>query len=296
MTERHVKVSTDRFRIRPDRRLHLRRFDPAETSPFGSKAEALDRMAEDLDRLSTLQELLYAENRFAALVVLQGMDASGKDSAVKHVMSGMNPQGTNVVSFKAPSTEELDHNFLWRIGRALPARGHIGVFNRSHYEEVLVARVHPEIFDRERLPADLVTKNIWHERFEDIRAFERHLTRNGTVVRKFFLHASKDEQRQRFLKRLDDPAKNWKFSLADVRERDRWNDYMRAYEDMLAATSTDDAPWYVVPADHKWFAHLLIAQVIVETLQSLDLAWPKPTPAQQRELAAARRQLGGKRR
>ena len=296
MTERHVKVSTDRFRIRPDRRLHLRRFDPAETSPFGSKAEALDRMAEDLDRLSTLQELLYAENRFAALVVLQGMDASGKDSAVKHVMSGMNPQGTNVVSFKAPSTEELDHNFLWRIGRALPARGHIGVFNRSHYEEVLVARVHPEIFDRERLPADLVTKNIWHERFEDIRAFERHLTRNGTVVRKFFLHASKDEQRQRFLKRLDDPAKNWKFSLADVRERDRWNDYMRAYEDMLAATSTDDAPWYVVPADHKWFAHLLFAQVIVETLQSLDLAWPKPTPAQQRELAAARRQLGGKRR
>jgi PPK2 family polyphosphate:nucleotide phosphotransferase len=296
MTGRHVKVSTDRFRIRPERRLHLRRFDPAETRPFGSKAEASDRMAEDLDRLSTLQELLYAENRFAALVVLQGIDASGKDSAVKHVMSGMNPQGTNVVSFKAPSTEELDHNFLWRIGRALPARGHIGVFNRSHYEEVLVARVHPEILDRERLPADLVTKNIWHERFEDIRAFERHLTRNGTVVRKFFLHVSKDEQRQRFLKRLDDPAKNWKFSLADVRERDRWNDYMRAYEDMLAATSTDDAPWYVVPADHKWFAHLLIAQVIVETLQSLDLAWPKPTPAQHRELAAARRQLGGKRR
>ncbi len=286
-----MTLKTDRFRVTPGSKVKLRRFDPAETAPFRSKDEAADRIEKDLGRLFKLQELLYAEDRWAVLLVLQGMDASGKDSAIEHVMRGLNPQGTNVVSFKVPSVEELDHNFLWRVSRALPARGHIGVFNRSHYEEVLVVRVHPDILDRARLPEDLVTKRVWQERFDDINAFERHLARNGTLIRKFFLHVSQDEQRQRFLARLDDPAKNWKFSLGDVQERDRWDDYQRAYEEMLAATSTEQAPWYVVPADHKWFAHLLIARVVAEALESLGLAFPRPTPAQRRELSQARRKL-----
>ncbi len=288
-----MSLKTDRFRIAPGSKVRLRRFDPAGTAPFESKSEVNGHIEKDLGRLANLQELLYAGNRWALLVVLQGMDASGKDSAIKHVMRGLNPQGTTVVSFKVPSVEEINHTFLWRIERALPARGDIGVFNRSHYEEVLVVRVHPDILDRQRLPEALVTKRLWRERFEDINAFERHLARNGTVVRKFFLHVSKEEQRRRFLERLDDSAKNWKFSLGDVQERDRWNDYMRAYEEMLGATSTDDAPWYVVPADHKWFAHLVIARVIVETLASLDLTFPKPAPAQRKELDEARRQLEG---
>ena len=222
------------------------------------------------------------------------MDAAGKDSVIKHVMSGLNPQGTTVASFKAPSSHELAHDFLWRVNAELPERGAIGVFNRSHYEEVLVVRVHPEFLDRQHLPAELVTPKIWEQRYEDINAYERHLMRGGTVIRKFFLHVSREEQRRRFLERLDEPAKNWKFSLADAQERERWGDYMTAYEEMLAATSTKHAPWYVIPADHKWFTHLAVARIIIEALEGLGLAFPQPDASQVRDLKLARRHLAGR--
>ena len=225
------------------------------------------------------------------LLIFQAMDAAGKDSAIKHVMSGLNPQGTDVHSFKRPSEEELDHDYLWRSVKALPERGRIGIFNRSHYEEVLVVRVHPEILERQKLPAPLVTRRLWRERFEDINAFERHLSRNGVVIRKFFLHVSKAEQRRRFLERLDDPAKNWKFSAGDLDERDRWRDYMRAYEDVLSQTSTDEAPWFIVPADHKWFTRVVIADLVVDALQSLKLALPKLSKEEESARAAARERL-----
>lgn len=288
-----MKVHADRFLVNPGDRVRLRRFDPADTRPFHAKEQVEGRLAGDIGRLSHLQEFLYAEQRWALLLVFQAMDAAGKDSVVKHVMSGLNPQGTTVASFKAPGTHELAHDFLWRVNAQLPERGAIGVFNRSHYEEVLVVRVHPELLDRQRLPAELVTGKIWEQRYEDINAFERHLARNGTVIRKFFLHVSKEEQRRRFLDRLDDPAKNWKFSMADVQERDRWGDYMAAYEEMLSATSTKQAPWYVIPADHKWFTHLAVAQIIVEALEALGLAFPEPDAAQAQELRSARRHLAG---
>jgi PPK2 family polyphosphate:nucleotide phosphotransferase len=219
------------------------------------------------------------------------MDAAGKDSTIEHVMSGVNPQGCQVFSFKAPSAEELDHDFLWRTHLRTPERGRIGVFNRSYYEEVLVVRVHPEILAGERLPEELVSKDIWDERFEDINAFERYLARNGTVIRKFFLNVSKEEQRKRFLDRLDEPEKNWKFSAADVKERESWDKYMAAYEDVLGHTSSQHAPWYVIPADRKWFARLAVAEIVVDTLKSLDLAFPRVTPAKKAELLAARRLL-----
>lgn len=287
-----MHIDTSRFKVKPGRTVRLNRFDPGDTAPFGSnKDDAVVHTEKDVERLFRLQELLYAENRWAVLVVLQGMDAGGKDSAIKHVMRGLNPQGTRVASFKTPSSEELAHDYLWRVVRELPARGSIGVFNRSHYEEVLIAKVHPEIIERQGLPDALLTNDLWKERYEDINGFERHLARNGTVIRKFFLHVSKEEQRRRFLDRLDDPAKNWKFSLADVKERNFWRDYMRAYQDMLSATNTRRAPWYVVPADHKWFAHLVIARVIIEAFESLDLAFPQASPAQRKQLVEARRQL-----
>ncbi len=286
-----MKVNDKRFRVKPDSHVRLRRWDPADTRPFDSKADIDARLEKDLQRLFHLQELLYAERRWALLIVFQAMDAAGKDGAIKHVMSGLNPQGTTVASFKVPSSHELAHDFLWRVNAALPERGMIGVFNRSHYEEVLAVRVHPEFLEAQRLAESLVTKRLWDERFEDINAFERHLARNGTVIRKFFLHVSKQEQRRRFLERLDDPAKNWKFSLADVRERDWWDDYVRAYEDMLAATSTDEAPWYIIPADHKWFAHLAIAQMIIEALEGLDLAFPEPSADEKKTLVLAKRHL-----
>ena len=287
-----MKVNAARFLVPPGSKVHLRRFEPADTRPFDTKDQVDGRLAKDIARLSRLQELLYAEQRWSLLLVFQAMDAAGKDSVVKHVMSGLNPQGTTVASFKAPSSHELAHDFLWRVNGELPERGRIGVFNRSHYEEVLVVRVHPELLDKERLPAELVTRKLWEQRYEDINAFERHLARSGTVIRKFFLHVSKEEQRRRFLERLDDPAKNWKFSAADVRERDRWGDYMAAYEEMLAATSTKHAPWHVIPADHKWFTHLAVARIIIEALEGLGLAFPEPDAAQTRDLRLARRHLG----
>jgi PPK2 family polyphosphate:nucleotide phosphotransferase len=235
-----------------------------------------------------MQDKLYAQDRWAVLLVFQAMDAAGKDSTIKHVLSGVNPQGVEVSSFKAPSSEELDHDFLWRHACRLPGRGSIGIFNRSHYEEVLIARVHPELLEAERLPRELVTRRIWNERYEDINVFERHLARNGTVIRKFFLHVSRQEQKKRLLKRLDDPDKNWKFSETDVRERGRWKEYMRAYEEMIAATSRSWAPWYVVPADKKWFTQLVVADVIVRTLEELDLSYPKVDRRKRLELAGVR--------
>jgi PPK2 family polyphosphate:nucleotide phosphotransferase len=289
-----MKVNADRFLVNPDSKVRLRRLDPADTRPFDAKEQVDGRLARDLARLFHLQDLLYAERRWSLLLVFQAMDAAGKDSVIKHVMSGVNPQGTTVASFKTPSTSELAHDFLWRVNGKLPERGAIGVFNRSHYEEVLVVRVHPELLDKERLPAGLVTRKIWEQRYEDINAFERHLARSGTVIRKFFLHVSKEEQRRRFLERVDDPAKNWKFSMADARERERWGDYMAAYEEMLSATSTKHAPWYVIPADHKWFTHMAVARIIIEALEGLGLAFPEPDAEQVRELRLARRRLEGR--
>jgi PPK2 family polyphosphate:nucleotide phosphotransferase len=284
-------LNLKRFRVKPGRRVDLRDYDPGDTAPFDDKQHAGERLQRGIERLVELQELLYAEHRWAVLLIFQAMDAAGKDSAIKHVMSGLNPQGTEVTSFKRPSDEELDHDYLWRSAKALPERGRIGIFNRSHYEEVLVVRVHPEILQRQRLPAPLVTKRIWRERCEDINAFERYLSRNGVLIRKFFLHVSKAEQRRRFLERLDDPAKHWKFSAGDLDERACWRDYMRAYEEVLTETSTDEAPWFVVPADHKWFTHIVIADLVVEALQSLDLAVPALPESEARALAKARRRL-----
>jgi len=284
-------LNLKRFLVKPGRRVDLRDYDSGDTAPFDDKKHAGERLQRGIERLVELQELLYAEHRWAVLLIFQAMDAAGKDSAIKHVMSGLNPQGTEVTSFKRPSDEELDHDYLWRSAKALPERGRIGIFNRSHYEEVLVVRVHPEILQRQRLPAPLVTKRIWRERFEDINAFERHLSRNGVLIRKFFLHVSKAEQRRRFLERLDDPAKHWKFAAGDLDERACWRDYMRAYEEVLSETSTDEAPWFIVPADHKWFTRIVIADLVVEALQSLDLAVPALPEEEARALAKARRRL-----
>ena len=284
-------MNTNRFRVRPGEKVDLRRYDPADTGPFKNKQLAVGRLDAGLKRLIALQERLYARDRWALLLIFQAMDAAGKDSAIKHVTSGLNPQGTQVFSFKRPSEEELDHDYLWRSVKSLPERGRIGIFNRSYYEEVLVVRVHPEILVREKLPASLVTRRVWSERYEDINAFERYLSRNGILIRKFFLHVSKDEQRRRFLQRLDEPSKNWKFAAADLEERDRWDDYMRAYEQALSKTSTKHAPWFIIPADHKWFTRLAIAELVAEALESLDLAFPKLSKEQLEALAEARKRL-----
>ena len=276
------------FQVRDGKRFRLASMDPGDTGGFDSKRKSQAHLARAIRLLGELQEKLYAQDRWALLLILQAMDAAGKDSTIKHVMSGVNPQGCQVYSFKAPSDEELDHDFMWRTTCRLPERGRIGIFNRSYYEEVLVVRVHPEILARERLPARLMTRDLWRERYEDINAFERYLTRNGTIVRKFFLHVSPEEQRERFLERLDEPEKNWKFSLADVRERNHWADYMNAYEAMIRHTSTADAPWYVVPADHKWFTRLVVVSAILEALAPLELALPTVEPDRLKELEAAR--------
>src|SRR5256885_4329998 len=244
-------MNLGRFRVRPGHKVKLRRYDPADTRPFKNEEKAGDLLTRGIERLVALQERLYAQDRWAVLLIFQAMDAAGKDSAIEHVMSGLNPQGTQVFSFKRPSDEELDHDYLWRAVKALPERGRIGIFNRSYFEEVLVVRVRPEILDGEKLPASLVTRHVWKNRYEDINAFERHLARNGTIIRKFFLHVSKEEQRRRLLERLEDPSKNWKFQAGDLAERDRWDDYMKAYEEALSKTSTTHAPWFVIPADHK---------------------------------------------
>ena len=284
-------MQIDRFRVRPGDRTALKRERPNHTGPFSDKKAARKHLDKGVERLDGLQDQLYAQGEHALLLIFQGMDASGKDSAIEHVMSGVNPQGTDVHAFKQPSSEELAHDYLWRAAKALPARGRIGIFNRSHYEEVIVVRVHPEWLGAQRLPAERVTPTIWDERLEDINEFERHLWRNGTTIRKFFLHVSRAEQRRRMLERLDDPAKNWKFSEGDLGERRKWKAYRSAYEKALAATSTKHAPWYVIPADHKWFAHALIADVIVDALEGLDLSFPDLSPADRARLARARRAL-----
>jgi len=280
------------FLATPGRKFRLKDHDPGATPGYKEKEEGQKRLEKGIEQMRELQERLYAQDRWALLLIFQAMDAAGKGSTIEHVMSGVNPAGCQVFSFKAPSSEELDHDFLWRTSRCLPERGRIGVFDRSYYEEVLIVRVHPEILERQKLPARLVTKGIWKERFEDINTHERHLARNGIVVRKFFLNVSKAEQRKRFLARLDEPDKNWKFALGDLKVREQWGQYQRAYEEMIAATSTEHAPWYVIPADHKWFLRMAVADVIVDTLQSLKLRYPEVTPQQKKELAEARRLLG----
>jgi PPK2 family polyphosphate:nucleotide phosphotransferase len=276
------------FRVPDGASFRLKDFDPAETLGLKSKEHAHETLEHGIARLCDLQEKLYAQDRWAVLVILQGMDAAGKDSTIKHVMSGLNPQGCSVTSFKAPSAEDLDHDFLWRATRSLPERGKIGIFNRSYYEEVLVARVHPEILSREKLPPDLVSGKIWQWRFEDINAYERYLSRNGIVVLKFFLNVSKKEQKRRFLERLDEPEKNWKFSASDVLERQHWNEYMGAYEEMIRNTSTERAPWYVVPADHKWFTRVVVAEALIHVLDKLNLSFPKVDAEKRKDLKRAR--------
>jgi PPK2 family polyphosphate:nucleotide phosphotransferase len=281
-----------RTRIDHPKRFRLADVDPADTHGIDlDKEAAKQQLADDVERLRDLQERLYAEHRWAVLVVLQGMDASGKDGIIKHAMSGLNPLGCEVHAFKRPSDEELDHDFLWRAAKRLPARGRIGIFNRSHYEEVLVVRVHPELIERQKLPAGLVTRHIWERRFDDIVAFERMLAHNGCLVLKFFLHISREEQRRRFLERLEEPGKRWKFSMDDINERKRWDRYMAAYEDMIRATSHSDGRWHVVPADHKPFARLVVAGAIVKALDRLDLAFPKAKGKELMELKKVERAL-----
>jgi len=277
------------FRIDNPEKFKLADHDCADTGGLDiEKAEAKAMLVEGVQRLAALQEKLYAQDRWSVLVVFQAMDAAGKDSAIKHVMSGINPQGCQVHSFKRPSSEELDHDFLWRIAKALPERGRIGIFNRSHYEDVLIARVHPEVLASARLPAPLMSKDIWGERFKSIRAFERHLLRNGTLILKFFLHVSKEEQRKRFMARLDEPGKRWKFEMNDVTERKSWDRYMHAYEQAIRETSRPDAPWYVIPADNKPFARLAIAQAIGDAVEELDLDFPKVQGKALKELERVR--------
>jgi PPK2 family polyphosphate:nucleotide phosphotransferase len=289
----------DLFRVPPGNKLRLKNRDPGwaqtkELKRLGKdkiKKRAHAVLTHSLEDLAEAQELLYADDRFAVLIVLQAMDAAGKDGTIKHVMSGVNPQGCQVFSFKKPSAEDLDHNFLWRYMKCLPERGRIGIFNRSYYEDVLVVKVHPELLDTQRLPPGKRGKAFWQNRYDDINAFERHLVRNGTVILKFFLHVSKKEQKRRFLERLDRSEKNWKFSAADIFERGFWDQYMEAYEDALRATSTDVAPWYVVPADHKWITRAVVSDIVTTTICSIDLHYPEVTEEQRKALAKARKQL-----
>ena len=279
------------FLVENGKHFRLKDYDPGETRGLKSREDAIELLQRGIHQMTELQDRLYAQDRWALLVMFQAMDAAGKDSAIKHVMSGVNPQGCEVHAFKEPSAEELDHDYLWRASEVLPRRGHIGIFNRSYYEEVLVVRLHDKILKSERLPHPLVTKHIWAERFEDIARFERYLTRNGIVIRKFFLNVSKEEQKRRFVERLKEPSKNWKLSPSDVRERERWDDYQNAYEEMIAHTASDYAPWYVVPADNKWFTRLVVAEVVIETMEKLKLRYPKLDATQRRELKAAMARL-----
>jgi PPK2 family polyphosphate:nucleotide phosphotransferase len=283
---------TKRFRIDNPAKFRLSDYDPDDSEGLTKdKSEAKAMLAEGVQQLVGLQEKLYADDRWSVLIILQAMDAAGKDSVVEHVMSGLNPQGVQVHSFKQPSAEELDHDFLWRAARNLPERGRIGIFNRSYYEEVLVVRVHPELLERQKLPKSLNGKDLWQQRFDDICAFERHLTRNGTRILKFFLHVSKEEQRKRFLDRIDEPAKRWKFSMADVAERKFWDKYQDAYEDMIRHTSQPEAPWFVVPADHKWFTRMVVAGALVQELQALGVDFPKVEGKALKELQEAGKAL-----
>ena len=281
------------FRVSDGGKFRLKDIDPDDTAGYGDedKPKAKEALNEGVQALAELQDRLYAQDRWALLLIFQAMDAAGKDGAIKHVMSGVNPQGCQVFSFKAPTSEDLDHDYLWRCMKALPERGRIGIFNRSYYEETLVVRVHPDFLDSQKVPRERITKNVWKERFEDIRNFERYLDHNGVVVRKFFLHVSNQEQRRRFIERVDNPEKNWKFSSGDAAERKHWKAYMEAYEDTIRRTATDYAPWYVVPADNKWFTRIVVAAAVIETLDSLDLAYPKVGKKKLEELAAIRQSL-----
>jgi PPK2 family polyphosphate:nucleotide phosphotransferase len=285
------------FRVTNGDKFRLKDIDPDDT--LGLKAQdklkAKESLAEGVQVLAELQDKLYAQDKWAVLLVFQAMDAAGKDGAIKHVMSGVNPQGCQVYSFKAPTSEDLDHDYLWRCMKVLPNRGHIGIFNRSYYEETLVVRVHPELLAKQKLPPKLITRKIWKDRFRDIRCFERYLTNNGIAVCKFFLHVSKKEQKQRFLERLQNPEKNWKFSAADMNERGFWDEYHEAYEDMIRNTAAKHAPWYVVPADNKWFTRLVVAAAVIDTLADLKLSYPKVGKEKLKELAAAKRVLLAKR-
>jgi PPK2 family polyphosphate:nucleotide phosphotransferase len=287
-----IQKYTHPFRITSGKGFQLKDFDPGDTRGLRmDKGEAAELLQRGTQWLAEEQDMLYAQDRWSLLLVFQAMDAAGKDSTIKHVMSGVNPQGCRVSSFKQPSQEDLDHDFLWRYVRRLPERGQIGIFNRSYYEEVLVVRVHEDILKRQKLPPQVMGKRIWDERLADIAHFEGYLTRQGVVVLKFFLNLSREEQKKRFMKRLDTPEKNWKFSASDVHERRYWRDYMRSFEDAIRATASEHAPWYVVPADNKWFTRLVVAAAIVEAVEQLDLAYPKVSAEQKKELAAAREEL-----
>lgn len=282
-----------RYRVTDGSKFRLKHVDPEDTMGLNAedKPRAKEALANGVQALAELQDKLYAQDRWALLLIFQAMDAAGKDGAIKHVMSGVNPQGCQVYSFKAPSAEELDHDYLWRAMKALPNRGDIGIFNRSYYEETLVVRIHPEFLAKQKLPPQLVTKRIWDERFQDIRAFERYLSRNGVMVRKFFLHVSKKEQKRRFIERLENPDKNWKFSAADMSEREFWDDYQKCYEDVIRNTATKDSPWFVVPADNKWFTRVVVAAAIIDALAEMNLAYPEVDQDKLKELNAAKRRL-----
>jgi PPK2 family polyphosphate:nucleotide phosphotransferase len=282
------------FRVSKGKHFHLKDVDPSDTLGFNKNADksrAKKTLTTGITALAALQDKLYAQDKWAVLLIFQAMDAAGKDGAIKHVMSGINPQGCQVFSFKSPSPGELDHDYLWRCMKCLPNRGNIGIFNRSYYEEVLVVRVHPQFLASQRIPPQLLGKKIWTERFEDIRNFEQYLGRNGVLVRKFFLHVSKKEQKRRFLERIDNPMKNWKFSSTDATERDSWDKYMEAYQEMIRETATKHAPWYVVPADNKWFTRVIVAAAVIEALADLDLAYPRVDGEKMKELAAAKIRL-----
>ena len=281
------------YRVTNGKKFKLKDVDPNDTGETTSedKERAKELLEKGVEVLAELQDILYAQDQWSILLIFQAMDAAGKDGAIKHVMSGINPQGCQVFSFKSPSTEDLNHDFMWRCLKCLPERGRIGIFNRSYYEETLVVRVHPEFLAKQKIPQKLLTKDIWEDRYEDIRNIEHYLTRNGVVIRKFFLHVSAGEQKKRFLERLDNPAKNWKFSSNDARERGFWKEYMKAYEDMICNTATDDAPWYVVPADNKWFTRVVVAAAVIDALDSLDLRYPEVGEAQLKELAVAKKEL-----
>ena len=289
----HSRKITTPFRVVKGKDFRLKDTDPGDTLAFTDKDKkrAKEALAMGVQALTELQDKLYAQDKWALLLIFQAMDAAGKDGVIKHVMSGVNPQGCQVFSFKSPSAEELDHGYLWRCMKVSPSRGHIGIFNRSYYEETLVVRVHPEFLAQQKIPPSLVTKNIWEQRFEDISNFEQYLAHNGVVVRKFFLHVSKKEQRRRFLERIDNPDKNWKFSASDAAEREHWSDYMEAYEDMIRHTASEEAPWYVVPADNKWFTRLVVAAAVIETLDSLELKYPEVGKDKLKELAVAKAAL-----
>jgi PPK2 family polyphosphate:nucleotide phosphotransferase len=291
-----IQKYVDPFRITKGKGFRLKSIDPADTCGLQlDKGEATDLLARGTQWLAEEQDMLYAQDSWSLLLVFQAMDAAGKDGTIKHVMSGVNPQGCQVFSFKQPSREDLDHDFMWRYIKCLPERGRIGIFNRSYYEEVLVVRVHREILKRQRLPAQNIGKRIWDERLRDIAHFENYLTRQGTIILKFFLHVSRGEQKKRFMQRLDRPQKHWKFSAADIRERGFWNDYMHAFEETIKATASKDAPWFVVPADNKWFTRLVVAAAIVEAVEKLDLSYPKIDAAKKKELATARSVLARER-